>query len=215
MEHVKQWHGISPAQVSSGCMHRPACHASVAVMPWLCFCDLQQSTMDQVRQEIRAVAWEPVMDTVMEHIPSGYTIRPSAGLAAILLSIILLKLYAAVTLSMHELSENSLKAPEQTGQAGMTVRRASLAHLLVVLPSTLEENDRFDDADSTHEHWKHQGNRHPAEHLSIAIRRNNIQVEVCPRSVVALQGIIVSTQHLSACKPTRDMRTWDCISCRQ
>ena len=70
-EHVTQRRGTSPAQESSGCMHKPACHASVAVMSWLCFGDLQQSTMDQVRQGMRAVACESVMGTVMEHIPSG------------------------------------------------------------------------------------------------------------------------------------------------
>ena len=116
MEHVTQRHGISPEQVSSGCMHRPACHASVAVMPWLCFCDLQQSTMDQVRQEMRAVAWESAMGTVMEHIPSGYTIRPSTGLAAILLSIILLKLCAAVNLSMPDLSEDHCELQSRLGR---------------------------------------------------------------------------------------------------
>ena len=61
-------------------------------------------------------------------------------------------------------------------------------HLFVVLPAPLKQDHRSDDTDSAHEHGKHQGNCHPAQHLSIPICCNNIKVEVCPRSVIALHS---------------------------
>ena len=54
------------------------------------------------------------------------------------------------------------------------------AHLLVVLPAPLKQDDRSDDTDSAHEHGEHQCNCHSAQHLRIPIGCDDVQIEVCP-----------------------------------
>lgn len=61
-----------------------------------------------------------------------------------------------------------------------SVIAAGAAHLLVMLAAALEQNDRADDAHSSHEHGEHECHRHAAQHLRVALRGNHIQVEVRP-----------------------------------
>lgn len=129
--------------------------------------------------------------------PSGYTMRPSTGLAAIFLSIIVLNVcmpQPQAVLASQGLHDFTTISDAGTRHSyimqcfGVYLSKALAgAHLLVMVLPTLEENDRADDADGAHEHGEHKSHCHAAQHLSIPLRGNNIQVKVCPRPVVALQ----------------------------